>query len=422
MANTDTLQMKEAIIASIDNPNELEKMYRINKTGFIQAFESAYPDIRENAVAQVWHERLHYKQDEMSWGKKNELLFVVVTALTAGLLAKVPEIFSIDEELFYSRNIAFLVFPFLIAYFSWKNKQTVRQLILPFITIVLSVIYINILPGKKETDAIILACIHLPFMLWAIAGYTFIGGDLKEAQKKIRYLRFNGDFVVMSALIVLSGIIFSGLTIGLFDIIHVDITSIYSRYIVIFGLAAIPIVGTYLVLNNPQLVNKISPVIARIFTPFVLVTLLIFISSVMYTGNYPYDDRNALMIFNGLLIGVMALILFSVSEVTKNTKSQTNLAILLGLSILTIVINGIALSAILFRLQEFGITPNRIAVLGANLLILANLSLVSHKLFRIVMKKGDIEDLEKSMTIMLPVYGIWACIVCFGFPLLFDFM
>jgi hypothetical protein len=128
------------------------------------------------------------------------------------------------------------------------------------------------------------------------------------------------------------------------------------------------------------------------------------------------------MIFNGLLIGVMALILFSVSEVTKNADHKTNLAILLGLSTLTIVINGIALSAILFRLQEFGITPNRIAVLGANLLILVNLSLVSYKLFRIVMKKGEIEDLEKSMTIMLPVYGIWASIVCFGFPLLFDVM
>jgi len=110
------------------------------------------------------------------------------------------------------------------------------------------------------------------------------------------------------------------------------------------------------------------------------------------------------------------------TKVTKNTKSLTNLNILLGLSALTIVINGIALSAILFRLQEFGITPNRIAVLGANLLILVNLSLVSHKLYRIVMNKSEIEDLEKSMTIMLPVYGIWAAIVCFGFPLLFDFM
>ncbi len=422
MSNNYTTQVKEEILAFIDKPIELEKLYRKNKNIFAKAFESAYPDIKENAVAQVWHERIHYKQEEISWGKKNELLFVVIVALTAGLMAKLPEIFSINEERFYSRNIAFLVFPYLIAYFSWKNKQTVRQLILPFITIALSLIYINILPGKKETDAIILACIHLPFMLWAIAGYTFIGGDFKDAQKKIGYLRFNGDFVVMSALIVLSGIIFSGLTIGLFDIIHVDITKIYFQYIVIFGLAAVPIVGTYLVLNNPQLVNKISPVIARIFTPFVLVTLAIFISSVMYTGNYPYDDRNALMIFNALLIGVMALILFSVSEVTKNAKSQTNLTILLGLSALTIVINGIALSAILFRLQEFGITPNRVAVLGANLLILVNLSLVSHKLFRIVMNKSEIEDLEKSMAIMLPVYAIWASIVCFGFPLLFDFM
>ncbi len=267
MSNTDTLQIKTAIIANINNPIELERIYRNNKTGFTQAFESVYPDINENAVAQVWHERLHYRQDEISWGKKNELAFVVIAALTAGVLAKLPEIFSIDEERFYSRNIAFLVFPLLIAYFSWKNKQTIRQLILPVISIALAIIYINILPGKKETDAIILACIHLPFMLWAIAGYTFIGGDFQDAQKKIGYLRFNGDFVVMSALIVLSGIIFSGLTIGLFDIIHVDITKIYFQYIVIFGLAAVPVVGTYLVLNNPQLVNKISPVIARIFTP-----------------------------------------------------------------------------------------------------------------------------------------------------------
>jgi hypothetical protein len=422
MDNNNIIKLKEEILACIDNPVGMEKMYRSNKNAFSKAFEFVYPDIKENAIAQVWHERLHYKQEEISWGKKNELFIIIIIALTAGLMAKLPEIFSLNEERFYSRNIAFLVFPFLIVYFSWKNKQTLRQLILPAISIVFSVIYINILPGKKETDAIILACIHLPFMLWAIAGYTFIGGDIKDAQKKIAYLRFNGDFVVMSALIVLSGIIFSGLTMGLFSIIKVDIVMMYTQYVVVFGLAAVPVVGTYLVLNNPQLVNKISPVIARIFTPFVLVTLVIFISSVMYTGNYPYDDRDALMIFNGLLIGVMALILFSVSEVTKNAKSRTNLAILLGLSALTIVINGIALSAILFRLQEFGVTPNRIAVLGANLLILVNLGLVSYKLFRIVMNKGEIEDLEKSMTIMLPVYGIWACIVCFGFPLLFDFM
>lgn len=422
MSNNYTTQVKDEILALIDKPVELEKLYRKNKNNFTKAFESAYSGIKENAIAQVWHERIHYKQDEISWGKKNELVFVVITALTAGLLAKLPEIFSIDEERFYSRNIAFLVFPFLMAYFSWKHKHAIAKLVFPAISIVLSVIYINILPGKIETDAIILACIHLPFLLWSISGYTFTGGNLKDAQKRIDYLRFNGDFVVMCAIIVLSGIIFSGLTMGLFSIIKVDIEKIYTQYIAIFGLAGIPIVGTYLVLNNPQLVNKISPVIARIFTPIVLITLFIFISSVIYTGNYPYDDRNSLMIFNALLIGVMALILFSVSEVTKNSKQKINLSILLGLSALTIIINGIALSAIVFRLQEFGVTPNRIAVLGANLLILANLFMVAHKLLLAVNNKCEIEEVEKSMTRMLPLYGIWSAIVCFGFPLLFDYI
>ena len=422
MSNNYTTQVKEEILAFIDKPVELEKLYRKNKNIFAKAFESAYPDIKENAIAQAWHERLHYKQEEISWGKKNELLFVVIVALTAGLMAKLPELFSINEERFYSRNIGFLVFPFLMAYFAWKQKQAIAKIVVPAATILLSILYINILPGKIATDSIILACIHLPFILWALTGYTFVDANLEDVQKKVDYLRFNGDLIVMGAIILLSGLIFSGITLGLFSVIKVDIERIYTQYIVVFGLAAAPIVASFLVQNNPQLTNKISPVIARIFTPIVFITLLIFISSIIYTGNYPYDDRNALMIFNGLLIGVMALILFSVSEVTKNAKSRTNLSILLGLSALTIVINGIALSAILFRLQEFGITPNRIAVLGANLLILVNLSLVSHKLFRIVMNKSEIEDLEKSMTIMLPAYGIWAAIVCFGFPLLFDFM
>ena len=422
MSNNYTTQVKEEILTFIDKPVELEKLYRKNKNIFAKAFESAYPDIKENAIAQVWQERIHYKQEEISWGKKNELLFVVIVALTAGLMAKLPEIFSINEERFYSRNIAFLVFPFLMAYFAWKQKQAINKIVVPAATILLSILYINILPGKIATDSIILACIHLPFILWALTGYTFVDANLKNVQKKADYLRFNGDLIVMGAIILLSGLIFSGITLGLFSVIKVDIERIYTQYIVVFGLAAAPIVATFLVQNNPQLTNKISPVIARIFTPIVLITLLIFISSIIYTGNYPYDDRNALMIFNALLIGVMALILFSVSEVAKNVHYKTNLAILLGLSALTIVINGIALSAILFRLQEFGITPNRIAVLGANLLILVNLSLVSHKLFRILMNKSEIEDLEKSMTIMLPVYAIWASIVCFGFPLLFDFM
>lgn len=113
----------------------------------------------------------------------------------------------------------------------------------------------------------------------------------------------------------------------------------------------------------------------------------------MYTGKNVYNDRNFLLLFNGLLVAVMAIILFSVTELTKNTESKLNLLVLSGLSLLTIILNGIALSAIAFRLNEFGITPNRIAVLGANLLIFVNLLFVAYQLFR--MLKGK------------PVYSNW---------------
>src|SRR5690606_40035712 len=50
-------------------------------------------------------------------------------------------------------------------------------------------------------------------------------------------------------------------------------SDLYFRYIGIFGLAAAPLLATYLVQVNPQLVGRVSPVIARIFTPFVLIML-----------------------------------------------------------------------------------------------------------------------------------------------------
>ena len=52
--------------------------------------------------------------------------------------------------------------------------------------------------------------------------------------------------------------------------------------------------------------------------------------------------------------------------------------ILFILSIITVIIDLIALSAIFYRLGTFGITPNRLAVLGSNILILGNLAIVNH--------------------------------------------
>jgi hypothetical protein len=225
----------------------------------------------------------------------------------------------------------------------------------------------------------------------------------------------------MTGLIFISGMFFTGITIELFELLKIDIKDFYFEQIAVWGLAAMPILSTFLIQNNPELVNKISPTIARIFTPIIFVTLLVFLATLIYTGMNIYNDRNFLLLFNVLLIGVMAIILFSLSELTNNTGSKINQIILLGLAILTIIANGIALSAILFRLTEFGLSPNRLAVLGANLLMFAHLLFVSFGLIKNLNGKATIQEVEAKIARFIPVYVIWAAFISFVFPLIFQF-
>jgi uncharacterized membrane protein YozB (DUF420 family) len=149
--------------------------------------------------------------------------------------------------------------------------------------------------------------------------------------------------------------------------------------------------------------------------------LVIYLVAIIYSGRSPYNDREFLIVFNVLLVGVMALIFFSVAESSRTFKHKVEILILTLLSIVTIIINGIALSAILYRIFEGGITPNRAAVLGGNVIILANLLLVTVQLIRTLAKKNDIAGVGSVISRYLPVYLIWASLVTFLFPFLFGF-
>ena len=413
--------LQATILDNLDKPAQLEQLYRQNKTLFQRAFKIVYPDIRQHAIAQTWYERLNFRQDEISWGSNHERTFIVIAIIIAGFIAKIPNFAGIDEDFFFPRNISLIVLPLLAAYFSWRQQLNLRQWLVPLIATAVSAVYINLLPNNDNSDTLILACIHLPLFLWVIMGYAYLGEQYNSPAKRIDFLRFNGDLVVMSAVIALSGALFTGITIGLFHLIDIDIEEFYFNYIAVWGLPAVPIVGTFLVQNNAQLVSKISPVIARIFTPLVFLTLLIFLIAVIYSGKDPYNDREFLLLFNLLLIAVMALILFSLGEATRQTGQRINLLFLFGLSVLAIIDNGIALSAIAFRLLEYGLTPNRIAVMGGNLLILANLLLVAYQLGNVLRGREGIEKVERSMANYMPVYGLWTAIIVFLLPLLCGF-
>ena len=413
--------MKNDILLNIDNPRQLEKLYRKNKSGFKQQFNMVYPELKENKIADYWNERLNYESEDLYWGTTRDITFVIIASILAGIIAKLPGFFNLDEEFFYQRNIGFIVFPILSLYFAWKNKLKTKAIVFISVAILVSLFFINFLPHQNKSDSLLLSCIHLPLFLWCVLGYAFVGGSLSNYEKRLHFLRYNGDLAVMTAVILIAGAILTGVTIGLFALIDLNIEKFYFENVVIFAAAALPIVGTYLTETNPQLVNKVSPVIAKIFSPLVLITLIAYLVAIVISGKDLYNDREFLLTFNALLIGVMAIIFFSVAGTSWPTKNYVETFILFLLSILTVIVNGIALSAILFRISEWGITPNRVAVLGGNILMLTNLILVTIRLLKALRRKNDKTEVGAAIALFLPVYAIWAFLVTFILPLIFDF-
>lgn len=411
--------MKEELVAGLENPAALEELYRSDKAAFKQEFNRSYPEIKQHVLAGFWNERLNYKTDEPVKSNNRDLIFVITACLLAGFLAKLPAIFHIDDEFFYTRNIGFVALPLLTAYFAWKNKLTTGKMLIAGGFILAGVIFINLLPNNPKSDTLTLSCIHLVLFLWSILGFAFAGKN--DRLNRLNFLKYIGDLAVMAALIVIACGITTAITVGLFSLIGIDIREFYFQNIGIVGAASVPIVATYLTQTNPQLVGRISPVIARIFSPLVLVMLVIYLTAILYSGKDPYNDREFLLIFNVLLIGVMALIFFSVADSSTTIRSNAEIWILFLLSAVTIIVNGIALSAILFRIAEMGITPNRVAVLGANLLILGNLIIVTAKLFTVASRKNNLSIVGRVMAAYLPVYMIWATVITFLFPFLFGF-
>jgi len=411
--------MREEIIKNIDNPGHLEKLYRENKRTFKKEFNFIYPDIQENKAAQFWNERVNYEDEEITWDK-SELIFILVACFIAGLIAKIPDFAALDQEYFYQRNIAFIIFPMLSAYFAWKQKLPAKKLLFISAVFLVAGIYMNLLPDNNS-DTLLLACIHLPLFLWAVLGYTFVGDNPGSLPKRLDFLRYNGDLAVMTAIICIAGGILTVVTFGLFKLIDLHIEDFYAKYILLWGLPSAPIIGTYLVRTNPQLVNRVSPVIARLFTPVVLVTLISYLIAVVVTGKDPYNDREFLLIFNLLLVGVMAIIFFSVAEISKSSKGKISSLLLFTLSVVTVFVNGIALSAIVFRISEWGITPNRLAVSGGNILMLTNLLIVTYRLYKTLRDDNEVEKVENGIASFLPVYFFWTFLVTFLFPVIFSF-
>lgn len=352
----------------------------------------------------------------------NDILVIVIISFLSGLLILLPRYTNINpaDVLFYEKNAALIAFLGLSLYAVIVKKLFKLEWLLILLGFyIIPAIFINLLPSDKTSQPIILACIHLPLLLWCVYGLIYVDFEIRNPMKRVDFIRHNGDMAILGALLLLAGMILAGFTIGLFSSIDLKIEKFYSEYIAIWGVVAAPAITAFIIHHYPKLTSKIAPIIATLFSPLVLITLTVYLAAVVFTGKDPYTDRDFLIMFNLMLVGVMGIIVFSISEASDERKRRFNEIVLFALSIVTLVTDLVALSAIFYRLGEFGVTPNRVAVLGSNILVLGNLILITIDLFKVNFRHGSIEKVNITTARYLPAYMLWTIVVVFGFPLIF---
>jgi hypothetical protein len=406
---------------NLENPAELERLFREDAEAFQVAFESVFAENPDVIVLKVWHERLHFQPVQSRLVFADSLL-ILMLCLLAGTIAKLPAYFpQLTENWFYSRNIAFVIFPALAVYFLTKNKPGKSIFGASIALFVLPLIFINTLPNLDKSDTIILSCLHLPFFLWAVLGFVFAGREFRNSDRRMAYLKYNGEMLIYTALFMICGSVLVGVTAGLFSAISVNLDKFYYEYILIYALCAAPIVATHLTHAQSRLIGNLAPTIARIFSPLVLLTLVAYLISILTLQRNPFTDREFLVVFNVMLLGVLAIAIFTLSERASIGKKLVGDYITFALVAIALMVDAVALAAIAFRLASYGTTPNRLVVLVANLLVFGNLAGMLVQYVRFFMGKVSIAAIKNWITGYLPLYGIWSAIVLFAFPFLFAF-
>lgn len=347
-------------------------------------------------------------------------------AVAAAVAIKMPALFGrqLDEHrpedaAFYARNLSLLVLPFLTGYFAWKRRldtSILRWLVLAFVA---GGVFANVYPLDPHGSIEALLAMHLPMALWFVVGIAYAGTRWRQVAGRMDFIRFSGELFIYYVLIALGGGVFTGFTLMIFKAIGINAGPFVGLWLIPCGAVGAVLVGSWLVEAKQSVIENMAPVLTRIFTPLFAVMLVMFLATMLWTGRGVGIQREVLIGFDLLLALVLGLLLYSISARDPRQPPGAFDVVQVVLVISALLANAVALWAIAARISEFGFTPNRVAALGENVILLVNLAWSAVLYIRFLKGRGSFTSLEKWQTDYLPVYVAWAAIVVILFPLVF---
>jgi hypothetical protein len=354
-----------------------------------------------------------------SGGARTALGFALAAAVALQVAIRVVGWLP-EDALWLERNVSLLVLPFLAGFFARRRGLDLRQHLATVGVFGLAALVVNLYPYRAGSSTELLVAAHLPVLLWFAVAYPYTGGDVRSHERRMDFVRFTGEWLIYFALLALGGGVLMALTAAILEPTGIDV-EVVAEWILPSGAAGAVIVAAWLVESKQRVVENMAPVLTMVFTPLFAVMLAAAAAVYAATGLGGAFDRELLGVFDALMVVVLGLVLYGLSAREPSAAPGWLDRVQLVAVISALVLDVMVLGAMLARIGELGVTPNRIAALGLNLVLLVNLAGAAWLSSRFLARRVGFHRLERWQTGYLPVLAAWAAAVVLVLPLLFGF-
>jgi len=356
---------------------------------------------------------------------RRDLWAMVSCAAGAVASVKAPVLFGLsleDDSSFYARNVTLFALPWLAAFLAWRRKARRPVIAILVALFALGAVAANAYPLADTSQSVVVTSIHLPIALWLVVGLAYVADDWRSTRRRMDFIRFTGEWFIYFILIALGGGVLSAFLLNTFMAIGIVPEEFIAQWLLPCGATAAVVVAGWLVEAKQSVVENIAPVLTRLFTPLFTAALLAFLVAVVWTNHGIDVEREALILFDLLLVVVLGLLLYSLSARDPLAPPGPFDKLQLALVVSALAIDVLVLLEITGRItDEYGSTPNRAAALGENVILLVNLAWSAWLLLTFTRRRTPFAALERWQTGYLPVYAAWAWIVVLVFPPLFNY-
>ncbi len=423
------------IQAAAGDPRRLEELYHAaTAAGQAGPFQSAMLACAEqtpdNLLLQAWRYRLAPEEaaPETPAAAGANWRLAIPLALAAGLLLW---LFSGSWATFrYGQPFLSLLWApieaaLVVAYLMGSARRPLRSylpVLLGLAVLTAVAVTFTVLPGRDPYP--VLMMIHLPVLALSAIGLSLLGWRPDHANRFAFVSKTTGG--IFAAAVGL----FAVITMGLFEALGVRVPEAVMRLLLVGGIGTVPVLAvasTY----DPRLdplqqkvekgLGRLIPLLMWILLPLSLVVGAIYLLAIPFNFMGPFRSRELLIVYNVLLFAVLALLLGATPARAGDVPARYGKWLRAGvwvLAAMAVLVSVYALSATVYRTLQETLTPNRLTVIGWNVINIGILVLLLYRMAR--QKAGTwIASVHTAIGLGAVAYIVWAVLLVLGLPLLF---